>query len=33
VTIVIMGIFLADGVSTLMNALIPLRAFQPIEVL
>jgi hypothetical protein len=33
VTIVVMGIFLADGISTLLNALIPLRAFQPIEVM
>jgi hypothetical protein len=33
VTIVVMGIFLADGISTLLNALIPVRAFQPIEVM
>jgi uncharacterized membrane protein YjfL (UPF0719 family) len=33
VTIVVMGIFLADGISTLLSALIPLRAFRPIEVM
>jgi uncharacterized membrane protein YjfL (UPF0719 family) len=33
VTIVAMSIFLADGVSTLLNALIPYSEFLPSEVL
>ena len=33
VTVAVMGLFISDGLSSLMQALVPFPTFQPVEVL